>query len=266
MNAKVNNKKIIPEKRRNDILKLTETEEVLSVDMLIDMFKTSRSTIIRDIKVLEDRGLIIRTFGGIKIINKGLAYSFDSSSHEQIEEKKAIVKSAFKLIKNHSTIVLNLGVTTLELVKLIVKSNLQISVITNSFKIIDYLVINNFKDILSLGGNYYDANYAFKGKISIENMKSLDANTSFISVYGIDPDIGVTLPFSEEADLVSIMLEKSKERVIMADHAKFGRISSYKVKCNIEDIDAIITDGRTDKKIIKKFNEKGVKVIVADVD
>lgn len=259
-----NNEKIIPEKRRNEILKLTSSEEILSVDILMDKFKTSRSTIIRDIKVLEYRGLVTKVFGGIRI-NEGPIYSFDSSSHEQIEEKRTIVRLAFELIKDHSTIVLNPGVTTLELAKLIVKSDLQISVITNSLKIINYLVINNFKNILSLGGDFYDTDYAFKGRIPIENIKFLDANTAFISVYGIDPKVGATLPFSEEADLVSVMLESAKERIIMVDHAKFGRISSYKVNFNIEDIDIIITDSYTDKSYIEEFTKKGVKVLIADI-
>lgn len=260
-----NNERIIPEKRRHEILKLTGVEEVLSVDMLIDRFNISRSTIIRDLKVLENKGLVTRTFGGVRV-NKGLLYSFDSSSYEQIEEKKAIVKLAFELIDNHSTIVLNPGVTTLELAKLIARSELQISIVTNSLKIIDYLVINNFLNILALGGDFYLSGYAFKGKIPIESMKSLEVSSAFIGAYGIDPEVGATLPFSEEADLVTVMLQRCKQRVIMADHAKFGRVSLYKVKQNIEDIDIIITDSRTDKKYIDKFIEKGVKVLIADVE
>lgn len=260
----VDNEKIIPEKRRNEILKLATAEEVLDMDMLMDRFKTSRSTIVRDLKVLEEKGLVTRTFGGIRII-EGLNYSFDSSRKEQIEEKREIVKLAYELIKNHSTIVLNSGVTTLELAKLIAKSDLQIFIVTNSLKIIDYLIINNFVNILSLGGDFYLPVYAFKGKIPIESMKTLEVNTAFIGVHGIDPEIGVTLPFSEEADLITVMMERSKQRVVMADHAKFGRVSLYKVKQNIEDIDIIITDSLTEKKYIDKFTEKGVQVLIADV-
>jgi len=260
-----NNDRIIPEKRRNEILKLAGVEEVLSIDMLIDKFNISRSTIIRDLKILEDRGLVTRTFGGIRI-NKGLSYSFDSSSHEQINEKRSIVKLAFKLINNHSTIVLNPGVTTLELTKLIVGSDLQITIVTNSLKIIDYLVMNNFLNILALGGDFYLSAYAFKGKVPIESMRFLEARTAFISVHGIDPEVGVTLPYSEEADLVTVMLQRCKRRVIMADNAKFGRVSLYKVKHNIEDIDILITDSLTDKNYIDVFIEKGVKVLIADTE
>lgn len=260
-----NNRGLIPEKRRVEILKLVKSEEVSSVDKLMEVFGVSRSTIIRDLRMLADSGLVTKTFGGIKV-NREIVYSFDSSKHEQIEEKKAIARLAFSLIKDHTTIILNPGVTTLELAKLIAKSNLQISIITNSLKAIDYLVMHGFYNISVLGGDFYSQGYGFKGKIPIESMKFLEARAAFIGVHGIDPKVGITMPFSEEADLISVMMQRSREKIILADHAKFGRISLYRVNQGVEDIDFIVTDNSTDKKYVEKFREKGVKILIANVD
>ena len=111
-------KKLSPDSRRKAIIDLLKDKEVLQVNDLMNLFDISRATITRDLSILQEKALVTRTYGAI-VNRESLsphteAYSFDSSLHENIIEKRAIARAALSLINNNSTLVLNSGVTTLE--------------------------------------------------------------------------------------------------------------------------------------------------------
>ena len=255
---------LVPERRRNEIVRLAKEKGIISTADLVKKFKVSKSTLSRDLKILEENKEIIKTFGGVKF-NDAEAYSFDSSTGEQINEKRAIAKLAFSLITEGSSILLMPGVTTFELAKLIVTSGLNIWVITNSLKAISHFVEHGFYNVTALGGEFFPRGRSFKGKLAIESMKLLDAKEAFIGVHGIDPEIGITLPFFEETELVGVAMERCKRKIILADSSKFGRVSLYRVNKRIEEIDVVVTDGGTPRHYVEALKSKGVEVLIAEV-
>jgi len=164
------NSKLLPEKRRNEILNLIKENKFIKVDELIDKFNISRATINRDLTILEKNGIISKTYGGVFFSDKKDIYSFNTSLSTEINEKKAIANYAIKLIDDNDTITLNTGVTTYEIARLIIEKNIKATIITNSLKIVDLFAANNHTNILSLGGNLYIEGYGFQGKITSQNM------------------------------------------------------------------------------------------------
>ena len=255
----------VPEKRRSLILNLLREEKFIAVSELVGKLKVSQATIIRDFIILEKKGFITRSYGGAAYLAGNLPYSFDSSSVVNIKEKKAIADTAFSLIKETETVVLNTGVTTLEICKNILNSNLECNIVTNSLKIVDLFAFNNHsnKTILCLGGDLYIAGYGFSGRVTNENMKNIYGSSAIIGIHGIDLKAGLTLPWPTEAELVTTMLQRCNRKIIMAEYVKFGRISLYKVDCDLKDIDIIITDEKTEKKYIDALQDEGINVILA---
>ena len=264
MIGKENEIKRLPEKRRSEILKLLEGKKFLEVSELMELFNISRPTAIRDLKILEKERLLKKTYGGISLIEKRDIYSFDNSLHTQIKEKKAIARAATQFINNGDSIALNTGVTTFEMAKYILEDNIQATVITNSLKVVDLFAVKNKTNILSLGGNLYVEGYGFEGSITKNNMNSVQGSTAFIGVHGLDIDGSMTLPWSNEADLVSIMMKQCKKVVILADYPKFGRPSLYKINYKLSDVDVIITDTKTEKKYLEPLEKENIKIIRAD--
>lgn len=254
-----------PEGRKNKVLKLIEEKKFININELINTFKTSRATIIRDLVKLENEGLITRSYGGVFYLEEKKNYSFDNSSTTQINEKKAIAKMALKLINEDDTIFLNPGYTTYELCNNILRENIHVYVVTNSLKIIDLFAINNNPNIFAIGGDLCLEDYGFRGQLSNKVIEMLQGDTAFIGIGGINLKEGLTLPISGEAELVSIMAKRTKRKVIMADYKKFGKTYLYKVNIDFKDIDTIITDDKTDKDYINALISRGIKVLVAKI-
>jgi len=255
----------VPEKRRNTILNLLREEKFIAVSELVEKLKVSQATIIRDFIILEKKGFITRSYGGAAYPAGNLPYSFNSSSVVNIKEKRAIANTAFSLIEDNETVVLNTGVTTFEICKNIINSSLECSIVTNSLKIMDLFAFSNYsnKKVLSLGGDLYIAGYGFSGRITIGNMKNIYGSSAIIGIHGVDLNAGLTLPWAAEAELVTIMLQRCSRKIILAEHIKFGRISLHKVDCDLKDIDIIVTDEKTEKKYIDALQDEGIKVILS---
>jgi len=256
----------VPNIRRHKILELIKEKKFVSVSEIINLFDSSKATIARDLKNLEDEGLINRSYGGVSYIEEKPYYSFNDSSTSHVKEKKAIAKLALSLIKENDTIITNPGTTTLELVKEIIKSNTNIFVITNSIKILDLFIQNKHRNIFCIGGDLNLECYGFTGQLTNMVTEKIQAEYGFVGIHGIDLESGLTLPISSETEYVSILLKKVKQKVILADHSKFGRTLLYKIETQLEDIDKIITDNKTEEKYIKALEAKGIEVLIANTE
>ena len=223
------NSKLNPEIRREEILKLLKDKTIIEVIELMNIFNTSRATITRDISILEKKGLVTKTYGAI-INNQPKStqtriYSFDISLKEQINEKKAIARLAFSLITNNASVVFNSGVTTFEVARLIVNANMHINIITNSLEISKLFTADDLRNILILGGDLAPGGHKVTGKLSCINMENIQGDMAFLGVHDIDIDAGITNPFSAEAELISVMIQRCRKKIILADHTKVGRVS-----------------------------------------
>ena len=255
-----------PAKRQKEIISILKRYEVADVNFLMGMFGASRATITRDVNSLIGKGLIKRSYGdGLTLAKSNIleddTYSFDSSRREFLEEKRAIARGAFSLFRNGDTVVLNPGVTTFEIARLIADSDLELNIITNSVMLNDLFSGDLKRRILLLGGELLHGGHMVSGPIAIENMKNLQGDIAVIGVHGIDIESGLSLPYSEEAVLEAHMLQRCKRKVIVADHVKFGRACLYALDAELKDIDVIITDDGTDKGILKDFEKLGIRVM-----
>jgi DeoR/GlpR family transcriptional regulator of sugar metabolism len=100
--------KIYSIERKSEILKILEQNGRVGVGELSALFNSSRETIRRDLRELEDKGLLKRTHGGA-VLDK----TFSSTTPEfpvgareilRFKEKDAICKSAASFIKNGDSI------------------------------------------------------------------------------------------------------------------------------------------------------------------
>jgi DeoR/GlpR family transcriptional regulator of sugar metabolism len=157
-------------------------------------------------------------------------------------------------------------VTTLEVARLISESKMRLNIITNSLQVASVLSHDVLRNVLLLGGDLAHGGNKVTGRLTCENIATMQADVAFLGVHDIDPETGITMPFSTEAELIAAIIKRCRKRVILADHTKFGRMSLYKVDCDFSDISLIITDSKIAEQYVSTFREKGVQMMVAGVD
>ncbi len=247
--------------RRSRILKLLEKDGKVYVKNLSDLFNVSEVTIRNDLDLLEKKNLLIRMHGGaLKIQRVGIDYQLNAKYKKHVNEKRAIGKKAVELIKNGETIILDSGTTTEEIAKNLGRFN-DLTVITNSLNVAGQLVeLPNIRVIMP-GGYLRRNSLSLIGSTAEESLKRYYCDKVFIGVDGIDSQYGISTPNTEEAHLNNIMINISREVIVVTDSSKFKH-RSFALIAPITKVNTIITDKNipADEKI--NIENLGINLIL----
>ena len=78
---------------------------------------------------------------------------------------------------------------------------------------------------------------------------------------GLDPDIGLMTPDVVEAQLNAVMIQVSREVIVVADASKFQR-RSLSVIAKTDVVHKVITDGGASPEVLAALRARNVEVIV----
>jgi DeoR/GlpR family transcriptional regulator of sugar metabolism len=136
----------------------------------------------------------------------------------------------------------------------------NVTVITNSIRIIDELAgCENIK-LISVGGKV-STNQSFVGTISEDIIKEyFFASKVFFSSKGVTEDVGILESNELECGIKQKMIENSSKRFYLCDKSKIGRVGFVKL-CSFDKINTIITDAELDLSFKAKLDELKVDII-----
>ncbi len=251
--------------RRAKILEILENQEKVIVTDLSPIFKVSDVTIRNDLYKLEEKGLLIRTRGGaIKSQRVKIDYQLNKELTHHLKEKKLIGKKAAQLVREGDTILLDSGTTTLEVAINLININ-NLTIITNALNIAGELLNHGNSKLVMLGGNLRPSSSSFMGPMTENNIKNLYCDKVFLGVNGIDSKYGISTTHIEDAYLNKLMIDISKEVIVVTDSSKFLKRSFSKI-APIDSVNVVITDSKIPDEELKNLQTFGVKVILADAD
>ncbi|HEX7787396.1 MAG TPA: DeoR/GlpR transcriptional regulator, partial [Methylomirabilota bacterium] len=78
---------------------------------------------------------------------------------------------------------------------------------------------------------------------------------------GLDPEIGLMTPDVVEAQLNAVMIQVSREVIVVADASKFQR-RSLSVIAKLDAVHKVITDSQTSPEALAALRARNVEVIV----
>lgn len=248
--------------RHEIILNVLKAKGKVYVQDLSNELDVSEVTIRKDLRVLEDKGLLFRTHGGATQTNP---YTSDRpvSEKEKIQaaEKRAIAKEAVKLIGTNDSIILASGTTILAVAKQI-QSDSQLNVITSALNVSLELSHHENVEIIQLGGYLRQSSTSVVGQYAEQFLEDITCGILFLGVDGIDLDYGLTTTNLNEARLNQKFIEVAQYTVVVADHTKFGKRGFSRI-CGLDKIQHIITDDGISSDTIIKLEEIGIQVTIA---
>ena len=230
--------KISQEKK---ILEILETQQYASVEELSAILCVSTSTIRRSLEILQQKGLVTRTHGGVKInSDNNFSPSFTFRIHQNSFEKKKIALSAIKLIKNGDIIFLD-GSTSAFYIAEYLKEFENIRVITNGIDTLSLLSKNHILTY-STGGQVSSENPSvLVGRYAEDMICNFHADIAFFSAQAMDNDGEIYDCFEDEIFLRRAMIKNAKTKVFLCDNTKIGKSSSYHL-CSLKDIDYVASN------------------------
>jgi DeoR/GlpR family transcriptional regulator of sugar metabolism len=105
-------------------------------------------------------------------------------------------------------------------------------------------------------------NLSIHGNMTLYNGKEYYPNKVFLSCTGISPDRMLTDSSIQEVDIKKMMIERSREVFVLADHTKFENNGQIYL-ASFHDIDHIITDSNAVKSNYSYLTNYNIDVIVA---
>jgi DeoR family transcriptional regulator, aga operon transcriptional repressor len=249
--------------RRVKIIDILEAEGQIKVVELSKKFKVSDVTIRNDLAQLETKGLLIRTRGGgIKSQRVNIDFHLSEKAKRHLLEKQRIGKKTAELIKDDDTIILDSGTTTLEITKHL--SNIKnLTIITNALNLASQLINYPQINVIMLGGILRRSSLSMIGPIAEANIKNYYCDKFIMGVDSIDSHYGISTPTIEEAQLNKLMIDISKEVIVVTDSSKFLR-KSFAFIAPIKVIKKIITDSNIPQEEYKNLVNSGIEVIIVE--
>lgn len=227
--------------QEKNVLEILETQQYASVDELAGALHVSASTVRRTLETLQQKGLVTRTHGGVKInADNNFSPSFTFRIHQNSFEKKKIALSAIKLIKNGDIIFLD-GSTSAFYIAEYLKEFENIRVITNGIDTLSLLSKNNIL-AYSTGGQVSTENPSvLVGRYAEDMICNFHADITFFSAQAMDNSGEIYDCFEDEIFLRRAMIKNAKTKVFLCDNTKVGKTSPYHL-CSLKDIDYVVSN------------------------
>lgn len=249
-------------RRRKEILQmLAETGEVF-VEKLSNKFEVSEVTIRNDLDQLEQKNMLIRARGGAMKMEASVAMDQRLADKNRInfQEKSRIGRKAAELVLESDTIIIDSGSTTSELVRNLPEFH-DLTIITNALNIANQLITKTNVNVIIPGGYLRKNSLSLVGPLAEKSLRNFNVDKCFLGVDGFDTKRGVFTPNVEEARLNEIMIEISKEVILLTDSTKFNK-RSFAYICDVKEIDKVITDEGIHDDDFKRLQDAGIEVTI----
>ncbi|GGX89767.1 DeoR/GlpR family DNA-binding transcription regulator [Streptomyces minutiscleroticus] len=253
---------LIPDQRREQLLKHLRRDGVLSVHQITQLFGVSHMTVRRDIAELERQGLVFSVPGGARIASHvDTEPSFQDKSLVEQPQKQAMAARAAELVQEGMTVYLDAGTTLLAMVPALARLK-SLTVVTNDFTTVDRLTAAEHLDLVHIGGRVDVSNRSSVGRLAAATLRQLALDIAFISTSSWDLLRGVTTPSEPKVEVKQAAMESAGSSVLVAGSSKFGTFGRYRV-APLDAFDTIVSDTDLAGAAAEGVRAKGADLVLA---
>ncbi len=258
--------------RLDALMEIIKTKKYITVKELMNQVDCSHSTLQRDLGLLEERGKITRTYGGVSYIGsinssvmKREYLMYNRRKLRCLEEKIAIGKKAQSYIEDGDIIFLTHGTTTSQ-VALQLNDTKEITIVTDGVDIINACEKKPNVQVIATGGliNYKSMQIEHNPYIT-NTIKNINIKKLIMGVGGLSEKNGITFYDYASFSFLQEIVGEIEKIIVVADHTKFGKIALANF-LSMDKVNVVITDGHisnTNQDFLEKDN---VECVIAYTD
>lgn len=279
--------------RREKILDYLKEHSSATIHSLADELGTSEITIRRDLAVLEEKGLVRRSYGEASLVKAGeTAPGFTDSklSSENVptgvssippagfatpfilsqsyvidlareHSQRLLAEYAASYVTDGDIIFLNSSHTVSYIVEYL--SNKAVTVVTNNLFVLERSLSPHLSLVFT-GGQYHVGQSSLTGGVTTNEIGNLIANKCFLGVSGIGSKSGITSPYLEESYANAAMIRHTDGPVVvLTEGFKIGRNDRFQVS-GFDRVDHLITDSSASRDELDALKACGMKIDIVD--
>jgi DeoR/GlpR family transcriptional regulator of sugar metabolism len=204
--------------------------------------------------LLEERGLIRRIHGyasldSIDDLGQRMAYNYSI--------KRRLAKAAAATVEDGETVMIESGSCCAFLAEELAMSQRDITIITNSTFIANYVGHSPHVKLILLGGLYQPSSQVVVGPMTSKCGDIFFSDKFFIGVDGYKPGFGFTGKDHLRAQTVMDLAERAREIIVLTDSEKFHRQGVLGLM-RFEEVARVYTDEKIPRDVEATLREKNI--------
>ncbi len=232
--------------------------EVSEVAVRLDV---AAETVRRDLKVLEEHGLVRRIHGGAyPVEGAGFESNMDHRSGHRVPEKRRIAVAAVENLGDAETIYLDEGFTPQLVAEELLQLQRPLTVVTSSLTAAGLLAPAENMSVILLGGRVRGHTLATNDHWAIAMLSDLVIDLAVLGTNGISRDRGLTTPVPAVSAVKRKVVEVSRRRLFVGVHTKFG-INSFCKFADVSDFETLVTDTGMSSHDAHRYSALGPAVV-----
>lgn len=254
------------EERHQAILEIISNNGRISINQIQEQFDVSVDSARRDLRILEEKGLLKRTHGGaipavqVNCLPPRVRDMKSMIIHDNYAE---IAKKAASMIKENDVVYLTSGSLGFIMLKFLPK-NITYTLVVNSATLADELKYWDNVTVYITGGKIrMHGTTSIVDNFAINFIKNMHFDLCFITGAGAEASFGFSNGTQETAEFQRTVISNSRQKILMLPNQKIGVKAFIKV-CDISEFDVLITDWDAVEDELAKIEEQGVNVIVIE--
>ena len=244
--------------RKQHLLATLEQHGTVLVAEAARQLGTTPITIRRDLALLADQGLVVRTHGGAvrpDIAKHPVAFTAKTTAHGA--QKEYIGRLAARHIAEGDTIFIDCGSTTFLLCALI--RHLKIRVVTNSLPVL-FELAGSAVQVVMAGGEVDARRQATHGSVTTEHLRRYQVDKAFMGVDGLSLRRGLSANSEKEASIYQAVAASAGHVFLLCDSNKLER-DQYFQFAPLASVGTLITDQQAPAELLAQYREAGLTVL-----
>jgi DeoR family transcriptional regulator of aga operon len=249
--------------RQLRILQHLAIQDETTIPDLSELLHVSPSTVRRELSVMENNGLLVRTHGGAHLPTPvHYAVPYEKRAAQQIEEKRMIALAARKLVKSGTVIGIMGGTTCTELAR-VLRPIEQLTIVTNALNVALEFQGPLSRRVVVTGGMLNQNSYELIGSQAVQSLECVHLDLMFLGVSGISLDYGFCMSDEPEAAVGRAFIAAADRAVVVADHTKFDHVTFARL-CPLNSLSLLVTDKYVEPGQKRAVEHTGLRMLVAD--
>lgn len=252
-------------KRNVKILDLLMKYEKMDVAHLAEELGVSQVTVRKDLDEMEAMGLLTREHGYAMLkkvdgMEGRIAYHYEEKC--RIARRAAGFVDDGGLQTNGSYVMIENGSTCALLAGELIKKCQNLTVVTNSMYVAEYIREKSSFQVILLGGIVNAQNVAMVGPMVKACVENFCVDYLFIGVDGFSMKYGFTKEDQMCAQAIRDMAARANKIVILSYSGKFAKAGFVPIGLAPKDC-IVITDTGVQPEILERMREQGMEVLLA---
>ncbi|MEU2440644.1 DeoR/GlpR family DNA-binding transcription regulator [Streptomyces rubradiris] len=248
------------EARRREIVRAARAAGSVDVSVLAAELGVAKETIRRDLRALEDHGLVRRTHGGAyPVESAGFETTLAFRATSRVPEKRRIAAAAAGLLGEAETVFVDEGFTP-RLIAEALPRDRPLTVVTASLPVAGALAEADQVSVLLLGGRVRPGTLATVDHWTTKMLAGFVIDLAYIGANGISREYGLTTPDPAVSEVKAQAVRAARRTVFAGVHSKFGAVSFCRFT-EVGALEAIVTSTLLPSPEAHRYSLLGPQVI-----